>query len=300
MSPITENRGVVLTFQDMISQLRQVKGISKKKLKAQEYNMRRKMGICFRCNSTSHTKAECPEEAINHDKNINICTPHAVETGHENKEISLQQIMETCTGNFNEKLIHEHPSLNAQQEINNEINGQEFGNHCQLGITKFQENIQYETINTDVNHDFAIPIEESGMELQEKKKSENMAIDTEKCLYVSYTTTIDEVNIPLVIPRGMDLEKSENLLPKKKESTRKVGRPRIKKSTIGIKQANDALEKGSEVDFKNMSVNPERCLHISSTIIDESYIPLVIPRGIDQENSENLLPNKKEEINSED
>jgi len=342
MSHSTENRGVLLTFQDKMSQLRQVKGVTKKKLKAQEYNLKRKMGICFICDSTNHTLDKCPEKAIKHDMKKNICVPHAVETGRENKELPPQQLMETVTKNYHEEcsnmltykevdkvdnllldnlletlgpgpkklsIVPEHPSLNAQHDSNHVINGEEIGNQYQLGSTEFQENIQYETINPDEIRNFAIPIEEMGMVLQDKEKSDKsffdaasdkgagvdskntMTIDTEKCVYFSYTTIIDEDNIPLVIPRGMHPEKSENLLPKKKTSTRKVGRP--KKSTVGIRCTNNALKMGPEVDSKNMSINTEKCLPISSSIVLEDHIPLVIPRVIVPEKTENMLPEEK-------
>ena len=61
MSHFTENRGVLLKFQDKLSQIKQVKGVTQKKLKTKEFNLRRKMGICFRCKTTSHTKVECPK-----------------------------------------------------------------------------------------------------------------------------------------------------------------------------------------------------------------------------------------------
>jgi hypothetical protein len=265
-----------------------------------------------------------------------------VETCHENKELPPQQFMEIVTKNYHEEcsnmltdkevdkvdnllldnlletlgpgpkklsIVPEHPSLNAQDDINHVINGEEIGNQYQLGSTEFQENIQYETINPDEIRNFAIPIEEMGMVLQDKEKSDKtffdaasdkgtgvdsknaMTIDTDKCVYFSYTTIIDEDNIPLVIPRGMHPEKSENLLPKKKTSTRKVGRP--KKSTVGIRCTNNALKIGPEVDSKNMSINTEKCLPISSSIVLEDHIPLVIPRVIVPEKTENMLPEEK-------
>ena len=61
MFHLTENIDVPQKFKNKMSLLRQVKGISKKKLKAQEYNLKRKMGICYRCTSTNHTLAKCPE-----------------------------------------------------------------------------------------------------------------------------------------------------------------------------------------------------------------------------------------------
>ena len=69
-----------------MSQLRQVKGVTKKKLKAQEYNLKRKLGICYRCDSTNHTLAKCPEKALKHDKKTDICVPH------ENKELCQHRV----------------------------------------------------------------------------------------------------------------------------------------------------------------------------------------------------------------
>jgi hypothetical protein len=75
--------------------LRNVKGVSKKKLKAQEYNLRRKMGICHKCISADHTQAKCPAKVIKHDARIS----------HENKELLPQQkqTMENRTGKDDEK-----------------------------------------------------------------------------------------------------------------------------------------------------------------------------------------------------
>merc|ERR1712150_101917 len=93
MFHLTENNDVPQKFQNKMSLLRQVKGISKKKLKAQEYNLKRKMGICYRCTSTNHTLAKCPEnQTIKPEIPVN-----AVQTIHENEVLPPPKIMETCT-----------------------------------------------------------------------------------------------------------------------------------------------------------------------------------------------------------
>ena len=87
--------------------------------------------------------------------------------------------------------------------------------------------------NSQEIHNFASSIEETGVELQDKKKCENtflngleidrgrvdsekMSINTEKCLPI----TIDEKYIPTVIQGEIIPENSD----KKKKSTRNVGR----------------------------------------------------------------------------
>jgi len=287
MSHFTENRGVLLKFQDKLSQLKQAKGVTKKKLKAKEFNLRRKMGICFRCISTSHTKVECPK-TLKHNININV--PYAAETGNEKKDLPLQQIIQTYTENYNEKYntmltdmdvdkvdnllldnllesltIPEYTSLNAHQEMNHKINGGEIGHNFQLQTTEYQEYIQDESLYEIKN--FATINNETGMELQDRMESD----------------LIDEDYIPLVISRGIIPEKSENMLPKEKKSTRKVGRP--KKSTVNIKPINNASEKDQGAYSKNMS--------ILYTINNADYIPLVIQPGIIPEKSKNVPPKKK-------
>ena len=55
-------------------------------------------------------------------------------------------------------------------------------------------------------------------------------------MFIHLLDFIDEDYIPLVISRGIIPQKSENMLPKEKKLTRKVGRP--KKSTFNIKPIN--------------------------------------------------------------
>jgi len=324
MSHTIKNRGVFHIFHEKMSQLRQVKGVTKKKLKAQEYNLKRKLGICYRCDSTNHTLAKCPEKALKHDKKTDICVPHEnkelcrpklmetitknypgecsnlltnvevdkVETYHENKELQSQQFMEIVTKNYQEECsnmltdtevdnvdnlllenllktlgpspkmwsISRQTSLNTQKDFNQILNGEEVGNFSQS-----QENIQYETINSEEILNHTIPIDAPEIDTGEGYK--NMATNQDKCLYVSYA--IEEDYIPLVISSGKDMEKSENLPAKKKKSTRKVGRP--KKSATN-----------PAVDFKNMSNNSE---NFSPTSNNEDFIPLVIQSVIGPETS---------------
>jgi len=184
-----------------MNQLRQVKGVSKKKLKAQEYNLRRKMGICFRCVSTNHTHAKCPEMEIKHEnKEQNICVPHGeVEATHHHIELPSQQKIEACTEHYDEKsnnmltdmevdkidnmlidnlleTLGPSPKVNTQWEIN----GEEIGNQCQFVITESQKNIQDTTTNPDVIHnDFAsTTIKNTGIELQGKSFFNTLEIGT--------------------------------------------------------------------------------------------------------------------------
>ena len=249
-----------------ISQLRQVKGVSKKKLKAREYNLRRKMGICFRCNSTNHTLKKCSEKLEKQDTNINTCFPHALETSHEIKELLSQQIIETSAENYDEKCnnvmndmevdkvdsilldnlltslgpgpkqwsITEHSMFNDQQEKNPLLNGV-IGNNCPaLGITESQENNQDESNITSEIHNFAISIKATGLDLQFENKSDNS---------------------PFL----------------------------------------DAFAIDTDIDTEKMSVNTDKCLPISYSFIDEKYIPipLIIPRGFVNEKPEILVPKMK-------
>jgi len=255
--------------------------------KAKEFNLRRKMGICFRCNATSHTKVECPKVL---KQNVNIEVPHAAETGFENKYLPPQQVIQTYTENYDENCntmltdmevdkvdnlifdnlieslaMPEHSSLNAHQEINHQINGVEIGHNYQLQTKEYQENIQDESLY-EIQNSVALN-KDTGMEQQHKMESD----------------FIDADYIPLVISRGIIPQKSENMLPKEKKLTRKVGRP--KKSTVNIKPINNVSEKNQGAFSKDMS--------ILYTINNEDYIPLVIQTGIIPEKSENVPPPKE-------
>lgn len=197
MSHFTENRGVLLKFQDKLSQIKQVKGVTQKKLKTKEFNLRRKMGICFRCKTTSHTKVECPKAL---KQNINIEVPYAAETGFEKKNLPPQQVIQTYTENYDEYCntmltdmevdkvdnlildnlleslaMPEHPSVNAHQEINHQINGVEIGHNYQLQTKEYQENIQDESLYEIQN--FVTLNKDTGMKLQNEMKSGKSFID---------------------------------------------------------------------------------------------------------------------------
>ena len=97
------------TFMDKMSKLRNVKGVSKKKLKAQEYNLRRKMGICYRCTSTDHTQAKCPEKVIKNETRI---------TPENTKKLPPQKTMEKYTEKYEEKDKNMLTSLDVDWDAN--------------------------------------------------------------------------------------------------------------------------------------------------------------------------------------
>jgi hypothetical protein len=172
--------------------LRQVKGVSKQKLKAREYNLKRKMSICFGCSSTNHTLAKCPEKSMKHDTKVNICFPHTAETSHKSKEIPLQQIIEAYTENHDEKCQHMMLTDTEVDKVDlllldNLLESQgpgpkncSFPEHSMLNAEQEKSHIIKDKINPD------------------------------------------EAYIPLVIPRVIAPTKYEILLPKKKKSIRKV------------------------------------------------------------------------------
>jgi len=255
-------------FNDKLSELRNVKGISKKKLKSKEYHLRRKMGMCFKCTSTNHTQKKCREKPIENGGHKSICYPKAVKVSHGNKELSLQQTLVTSTGKYDEKQdnvlthlnvgkldnllidnllkplcpdlkINQIPKyllmkiiqqLNDLKEKSHGSNVEEIGN---------QENIPDEMNPHDEIHNLPTSMIDF----------ENTRTELDKYLPISYgikvhqndiPTIIDQNHFPTVsIQRVINPESTENLdsdlQPKKKMKKPTAKVQRHKKSTIGIK-----------------------------------------------------------------
>ena len=188
-------------YENKISQMRLVKGVSKKKLKAQEYHLKRKMGICFKCTSSSHTYQKCPEKAVKHNTNTNVPLSHTNETSNEIIQISSQQIIQAYIENNDEK--------------------------CNNMLT-----------DMDVDKCDSILIDNLVVSLcQNLYQDPRSEFFHQKLELNSSCSFIDEQYIPVpeIIPRGYVLEKSETLVPNKKKSTNKV--ERLKKFTIDINAA---------------------------------------------------------------
>ena len=128
-------------------------------------------------------------------------------------------------------------------------------------------------------HNFASSIEETGVELQDVLEgdiginSENMFIENENNLPITYGIIVDQDNISNVImPENLENvdinEMGLELRDKKKcENT----------FLNGLE-----IDRG-RVDSEKMSINTEKCLPIT---IDEKYIPTVIQGEIIPENSD--------------
>jgi len=299
-------RTMSFVFKDKLSNLRNVKGISKKKLKAQEYHLRRKMGICFKCNSKNHTHKKCPEKVIKNDGQLDVVIPPSVESSHEKKELPPQESMEKCTEKYNTNNMSTNLKVNKLDKLLMEnllkplcpdLKVKQIPRHLIMNIIQqmqcnAEKNILDEMNPQDI-HDLATSMIEKGvdktilnaLESEREDNLQNMHIEIDKYLPNQYCiTTVDQ---KVVIPENKDIP-DYNQQTKRKTLARKVGRP--KKSTIGIET--------NEIHKFDIPIT-DICLDLqndnqTTTTVDENYIPTVIERRIIPEKSDVVIQENKD------